>query len=52
MRFMREQEYRESLLSQALCDGLKEMVYQYYQQVIQLDERHGQGGLTLQALWV
>lgn len=49
---MREQEYKESLLSQALCDGLKEMVYQYYQQVTQLDERQGQGGLTLQTLWV
>jgi gamma-tubulin complex component 2 len=52
MRFMREQEYRESLLSQALCDGLKEMIYQYYQQVTQLDEKQGQGGVSLQTMWV
>lgn len=40
------------MLSQALCDGLKEMIYQYYLQVTQLDERQGQSNLSLQALWV
>lgn len=28
------------------------MIYQYYQQVIQLDERHDKAALSLQAMWV
>ena len=45
---MRELEYKEGILSQGLCDGLKEMVYQFYHLVIQLDDKQAQAGLSLQ----
>lgn len=49
---MKEQEYKESILSQALSDGLKEMIYQYYHQITQLDEKQAETGLSLQNMWV
>lgn len=52
VKFMRELEYKEGILSQGLCDGLKEMVYQFYHLVIQLDDKQAQAGLSLQNMWV
>lgn len=51
MAFIKELELTRGVLVGALCDGLRKIIGQYYQEIIQLDER-AEKGLSLQNMWV
>jgi gamma-tubulin complex component 3 len=51
MGFIKELEFGKGVLVGALCDGLRKIVSQYYQEIIQLDEQ-AEKGISLQNLWV
>jgi gamma-tubulin complex component 2 len=51
MGFIKELEFGKGVLIGALCDGLRKIVGQYYQEIIQLDEQ-AEKGITLQTMSV
>lgn len=51
MGFIKELEFTQGVLVGSLCDGLRKIVGQYYQEIVQLDER-AEKGLSLQNMWV